>query len=130
LVGVPQAFLSNSFPQDLTPACGKQHGRNANLSDNISLPEYERRPPINDLLNFSVQCEIWGNTILDITFFKNFVSRDLLSLNLNKIDARLSSTSGAEPSQIDLGEFPITPRRSGCKGLFAKDTRSWPAMRT
>lgn len=105
LVGVPQAFLANPFPQGLTPAYGKQYGRNTNLGDNVILSEYERRPPISDRLNFSVQREIWGKTILDVTFFKNFVSRDLLSLNLNQMDPRLSYKYGAELSRTVTNPF-------------------------
>lgn len=105
LVGVPQASFANPFPQGLTPAYGKQYGRNTNLGDNITLSEYERRPPISDRLNFSLQREIWGRTVLDFTFFKNFVSRDLLSLNLNQMDPRLSYKYGADLSRTVANPF-------------------------
>ncbi|MFN0103148.1 MAG: carboxypeptidase regulatory-like domain-containing protein, partial [Bryobacteraceae bacterium] len=105
LTGVPQAFLSNPFPQGLTPVYGKQYGRYTNLGDNITLSEYQRRPPISDRINFSVQREIWGKTILDVTFFKNFVSRDLLTLNLNQMDPRLSYKYGAELSRTVANPF-------------------------
>lgn len=105
LVGVPQAYLSNPFPQGLTPAYGKAYGRNTNLGDNITLSEYERRPPVSDRINFSLQREIWGKTVLDVTYFKNFVSRDLLSLNLNLMDPRLSYKYGAELSRTVANPF-------------------------
>ncbi|BDC50543.1 hypothetical protein F183_A28590 [Bryobacterales bacterium F-183] len=105
LVGVPQAFLSDPFPQGLTPAYGKQYGRNTNLGDNITLSEYERRPPISDRINFSVQHEIFAKTVLDVTYFKNFVSRDLLSINLNQMDPRLSYKYGADLSRTVANPF-------------------------
>jgi len=96
LEGVPQAFLANPFPQGLTPAYGKAYGRYTNLGDNITISEYERRPPISDRISLSVQREIWGGAVLDVMYFKNFVSRDLLSVNLNLMDPRLSYKYGVE----------------------------------
>jgi hypothetical protein len=120
LAGVPQAFLSNPFPQGLTPAYGKAYGRNTNLGDNITISQYERRPPVSDRINISVQREIWGKTILDVTYFKNFVSRDLMSVNLNMMDPRLSFRYGAELSRSvpnpflnygSVGDLPGALRR-------------------
>jgi hypothetical protein len=96
LEGVPQAFFSNPFPQGLTPAYGKSYGRYTNLGDNITIPKYQRRPPISDRISVIVQREIWGRTIAEVTYFWNFVSRDLLSINLNQMDPRLSYQYKAE----------------------------------
>lgn len=95
LQGVPQAFLSNPFPQGLTPVSGKAFGRYSNLGDNITIDEYERRPAISDRFNFTLQREIWGRTLLDVTYLINFVSRNQLNLNLNQIDPRLVNKYGA-----------------------------------
>jgi hypothetical protein len=105
LEGVPQAFLSNPFPQGVTPAYGKSYGRNTNLGDNITIAEYERRPPISDRINLSFQREIWGRTVVDVTYFKNWVSRDLLTVNLNQMDPRLNYKYGAALSATVANPF-------------------------
>lgn len=105
LQGVPQAFLANPFPQGLTPAYGKKYGRNTNLGDNITLSEYQRRPPVSDRINISLQREVWGRTVVDFTYFKNFVSRDLLTLNLNMMDPRLSYKYGADLNRTVANPF-------------------------
>ena len=88
--GVPQAYLSNPFPQGLTLPYGKSYGRYSSLGDSITIDEYERRPPISDRINLSVQRQIWARTIVDVTYLMNFTSRDLLNVNLNMADPRLA----------------------------------------
>lgn len=105
LEGIPQAYLANPFPQGVTPAYGKAYGRYTNLGDNITISEYKRRPPISDRINLSFQREVWGKTVVDITYFKNWVSRDLLSLNLNQMDPRLSYKYGADLSKTVPNPF-------------------------
>ena len=105
LEGVPQAFLANPFPQGLTPVYGKAYGRYTNLGDNITISEYDRRPPISDRISVSVQREIIAQTILDVTYFKNFVSRDLLNVNLNQIDPRLTHKYGVELTKTVANPF-------------------------
>lgn len=105
LEGVPQAFLSNPFPQGLTPAYGKSYGRYTNLGDNITISKYQRRPPISDRLNFTLQREIWWRTVAELTYFVNFVSRDLLSVNLNMMDPRLSYKYGVELNRTVANPF-------------------------
>ncbi len=105
LEGVPQAYFDNPFPQGLTPAYGKSYGRYTNLGDNITISKYQRRPPISDRINFSVQRELWKKTVLDFTYFKNFVSRDLLSINLNQMDPRLSYKYGVELTRTVANPF-------------------------
>lgn len=103
--GVPQAYLSDPFPQGLTPVYGKTYGRYTNLGDNITIDEYDRRPPISDRINLSIQREIWGRTVLDVTYLLNFTSRGLLDVNLNLMDPRLSYTYGAELSRTVANPF-------------------------
>jgi hypothetical protein len=105
LEGVPQAFLTNPFPQGLTPAYGKSYGRYTNLGDNITISKYQRRPPISDRLSLVFQREIWGRTVAEVTYFKNFVSRDLLSVNLNLADPRLTYKYGAELTKTVANPF-------------------------
>ncbi len=105
LEGVPQAFLANPFPQGLTPAYGKSYGRYTNLGDNITIPKYQRRPPISDRISAVFQREIWGRTVAELTYFHNFVSRDLLSVGLNLMDPRLTYKYGAELSKTVANPF-------------------------
>jgi hypothetical protein len=93
--GVPQAYLANPFPQGLTPAYGKSYGRYTNLGDNITIDEYERRPPISDRVNLSLQREFPGRTVVDVTYLYNFTDRNLVDVNLNLMDPRLGFRYGA-----------------------------------
>jgi hypothetical protein len=90
LSGIPQAFLENPFPQGLTPAYGKSYGRYTQLGDAITIDKYEQRPPISDRINFSVQRELPGSIVLDVTYILNWVSRDQWTKQLNLMDPRLT----------------------------------------
>jgi hypothetical protein len=93
--GVPQATLSNPFPQGLTPAYGKRYGTYTGLGDNVRWDEYESRPAISDRFSFSVQREVWARTIVDASYLMNFVSRDGYQKNFNLMDPRLSFKYGS-----------------------------------
>ena len=95
LAGIPQAFLSNPFPQGLTPAYGKSYGRYTQLGDPVTIDKNEQKPPISDRINLSVQRELPGKIIADVTYFMNFVSRDQWTQQLNMMDPRLSYKYGA-----------------------------------
>ncbi|NWG13740.1 MAG: hypothetical protein HXY20_09415, partial [Acidobacteria bacterium] len=105
LTGVPQAFLSNPFPQGLTPAYGKSYGRYTNLGDAVTISEYERRPPVSDRISLNAQREIWGRTVVDVNYLMNYVSHDLLNVSLNLMDPRLSYTYKAELSKTVANPF-------------------------
>jgi hypothetical protein len=92
--GVPVAFLSNPFPQGLTPAYGKSYGRYTNLGDAVTIDEYEQRTPVSDRFNVSVQRELPGRIVADATYFINFISHDYYNQNLNLMDPRLRYTLG------------------------------------
>jgi len=103
--GVPQAFLSDPFPQGLTPAYGKSYGRYTALGDTITIDEYERRPPISDRINLTLQREIWGRTVVDVTYLMNFVSRNMLTVDLNLADPRLTYKYGVELTKTVANPF-------------------------
>jgi hypothetical protein len=103
--GRPQAFFSDPFPQGLTQAYGKSYGRYTNLGDNISLAKYERRPPISDRVNLSLQRGFWGGVVLDGEYLLNLVSQDMLNVNLNMADPRLTYKYGAELSKQVANPF-------------------------
>ncbi len=94
--GIPRAYLANPFPLGLNPITGKQYGRYTNLGSAVSIDEYQQRPPISDRINVSVQRELPGRFIADVTYFTNFVSRDQFSQNLNLADPRLNYKYKAE----------------------------------
>ncbi len=103
--GVPQATLSNPFPQGLTPTTGKRYGTYTGLGDNVRWDEYEQRPSISDRFSFSLQREVWARTILDASYLMNFISRDGYTKNLNMMDPRLSFKYGAQLSQAVTNPF-------------------------
>jgi len=103
--GVPQARLSNPFPQGLTPAYGKRYGTYTGLGDNVRWDEYQQRPAISDRMSFSVQREVWGRTILDASYLINLISRDGYTKNLNMMDPRLSFQYAAQLSQAVPNPF-------------------------
>jgi hypothetical protein len=94
--GRPQAFFSEPFPQGTTPAYGNSYGRYTNLGDTITIPEYERRPAVSDRISLSLQREVWGKTVVDVSYLLNLVKQDLQTVNLNMADPRLSRTYQAE----------------------------------
>lgn len=103
--GVPQAYLSNPFPQGLTPAYGQQYGTYTNLGDAITIDEYEQRTPISDRINVSIQRELPYKVVVDATVLVNFISHDQYSENLNLADPRLSYAYGAETTRSVANPF-------------------------
>jgi len=95
LSGIPQAFLANPFPQGLTPAYGKSFGRYTQLGDPITIDQYHQRPPISDRINFSIQRELPGRIVLDVTYLMNYVTRDQWTKQVNLMDPRLTYKYGA-----------------------------------
>ena len=92
LNGIPGAYLSNPFPQGLTPAYGKTYGRYTNLGDAVTIDQYVYQPPVSDRINVSVQRQLPGRIVADVTYFINFLHDDQYSKNLNQQDPRLKYT--------------------------------------
>jgi hypothetical protein len=105
LTGIPQASFANPFPQGLTPAYGKSYGRYTLLGDAVTMDKYEQKPPISDRLTVSVQSELPGRIIADVTFFINFVSHDQWTKQLNLADPRLSYKYGADLAKTVANPF-------------------------
>jgi hypothetical protein len=103
--GIPAAYLSNPFPQGLTPAYGKQYGTYTNLGDAVTIDEYDQRTPISDRINLSVQRELPGRMVVDATVMVNFISHDQYSENLNLADPRLSYIYQAESTRSVANPF-------------------------
>jgi hypothetical protein len=105
LNGVPQAFFADPFPQGLTPAYGKQYGTYTNLGDAVTIDQYEQRTPISDRISVSVQRQLPGRIVADVTYFVNFISHDYYSKNLNQADPRLAYTYGAATTKSVANPF-------------------------
>ncbi|MDO8834038.1 MAG: TonB-dependent receptor, partial [Vicinamibacterales bacterium] len=103
--GIPQVYLNNPFPQGLTPAYGKSYGRYSSLGDNITIDQYERRPPVSDRVNFSLQRELLARTVMELTYLVNFSSRNPLNINVNMVDPRLSTQYGVELTRTVANPF-------------------------
>jgi len=86
--GIPQQTLRDPFPANnpVIEPYGQAYGRYTGLGGAVSLDEYELRPQINDRFNLSFQKEIWGNTIVDFSYFYNWGSRVPYDVNLNMMD--------------------------------------------
>jgi hypothetical protein len=76
-------------------AYGKTYGRYTQLGDAITIDQYQQRPPISDRLNFSIQRELPGRVIVDVTYILNYVTRDQWTKQVNLMDPRLTYKYGA-----------------------------------
>jgi hypothetical protein len=92
---VPLVRFSNPFPQGLIDAYGKERGRYTQLGDSIIIDEHQQKPPISDRINLSLQRELPGRIVADVTYLINFVSRDQWPQQLNIVDPRLFYQYGA-----------------------------------
>jgi hypothetical protein len=94
LLGVPQQRLSNPFPGGLVPVTGKTFGAYTNLGGVGNWYQQDFTPGVNDRFNISVQHQLPGRILADITFFMN-VGRDLpYFYNLNQVDPRIGYAVG------------------------------------
>jgi Carboxypeptidase regulatory-like domain len=96
LQGVPQQRLNNPFPNGLVPVSGKTFGKYTNLGGPANWYQQESTPGVNDRFNISLQRQLPGRIVADITFFMN-VGRDLpYTFNWNQIDPRIGYKYGNE----------------------------------
>ncbi len=110
--GVPQMTLSNPFPSTnpITPATGKSLGANTGLGDSISFTNPNRPLQHSDRYNFSVQRELPGGIVADLTYFLNFTNQlcgtyCYTSANLDMMDPRLSYQYGNALNQVVANPF-------------------------
>lgn len=94
LEGVPQASLSNPFPANknpLIPPRGKDFGPYLGLGGSNLLWFYQnQKRPTNDRLSLSIQRQVPGQIIVDVTAFVNFGHDYPYTRNLNMVDPRLN----------------------------------------
>ncbi|MCW5982897.1 MAG: TonB-dependent receptor [Bryobacteraceae bacterium] len=115
LLGVPQGRLSDPFPGGLTPVTGKTLGRytNMGLGSNVPANWYQQdfRPGVNDRFNVSVQRELPGRIVADITFFANVGRDHPYNWDLNQVDPRIGySVGNAVNASVPNPFFNLLPR--------------------
>lgn len=98
LEGIPGGRLSDPFPADsnpLIPVVGKSLGRYTNLAGSVAWDFQDLKTQTNDRFNFSVQRQMPGDIVLDVTFFMNLGSNlpYTKELNLLNPDLRYSHKS-------------------------------------
>src|SRR5262249_36779373 len=94
LLGLPQQRLSNPFPGGLVPVSGKQYGRYTNLGTATTWYQQDFTPGVNDRFNVSVQRQLPGRVLADVTFFTNVGRSHPYSWDLNQIDPRIGYRVG------------------------------------
>jgi hypothetical protein len=74
LEGVPQSALRDPYPANsnpLIPPVGKSRGRYTNLGGDTTWFYQDYHGGVNDRINFSVQRQLPGRVVLDVTYFLN-----------------------------------------------------------
>jgi hypothetical protein len=94
LLGVPQQSLSNPFPGGLVPVTGKTFGTYTNLGGTANWYQQDFTPGVNDRFNVSLQQQLPGRILADITFFMNIGKHLPYTYNLNQIDPRIGYSVG------------------------------------
>jgi hypothetical protein len=105
LQGIPQQSLSNPFPGGLVAVSGKSFGRYTNLGGPTTWYQQDFNPAVNDRFNVSLQRQLPGKVLADITFFMN-VGRDApYTYDLNAIDPRIGFAVGNQVNQRVANPF-------------------------
>lgn len=97
LQGVPQATLSNPFPQGVVPPTGNSLGRYTELGDTSGGAIFfdpNFNPGVNDRINVSVQRQLPAELLLDATFFANLSHNLPYSQDVNLADPRIAFDNG------------------------------------
>ncbi len=92
--GVPQQGLNNPFPGGLVPVRGKEFGRYTALGDSATWYKQNFKAGVNDRINISVQRQLPGKILADITFFMNLGRSAPYSFDLNQVDPRIGFAVG------------------------------------
>ena len=94
LLGVPQQLIGNPFPGGLVPVTGKTAGTYTNLGGLANWYQQDLKPTVNDRINVSVQRQLPGRILADITFFMNIGRALPYAYNLNQVDPRFGYQNG------------------------------------
>lgn len=93
LQGVPQALLSDPFPNNanpLVPPLGTRLGRYSELGSTAAsiIQKQNLTNSYNDRFNFSIQRQIFSQIVVDFTYFLSFGFNQRYVKQLNNIDPR------------------------------------------
>jgi hypothetical protein len=94
LQGVPQQRISNPFPGGLVPVSGKNLGRYTNLGTATTWYQQDFRPGVNDRINVTLQKQIPGRMLADITYFMNIGRDHPYTWDVNQVDPRIGFAVG------------------------------------
>jgi hypothetical protein len=90
--GVPQMDLSNPFPSTnpVRPSNDKSLGIYTMLGDSLTVPAAARLRSNSDRFNISVQRQLPGSIVLDVTYFVNRTSQLFeTDYNVNQVDPQI-----------------------------------------
>ncbi|MCW5982545.1 MAG: TonB-dependent receptor [Bryobacteraceae bacterium] len=93
--GVPQMSMDNPFPASnpVAPAYGKSLGMYTMLGESIFYFDPNRRRSNSDRVNVSVQRQLPGSMVLDVTYFLNRTGQLFHNdYNINQVDPRIAYT--------------------------------------
>jgi hypothetical protein len=93
--GVPQMQLSNPFPASnpVAPAYERSLGIYTMLGNSITYFDPDRRRSHSDRFNVSVQRQLPGSIVLDVTYFRNRTSQVFQTdYNINQVDPMIGYT--------------------------------------
>ena len=105
LLGVPQQVLSDPFPGGLVPVTGKTFGRYTNLGGPTTWYDQNFTPGVNDRYNVSVQRQLPGRILADITFFMNIGRSQPYNYDRNQVDPRIGYEKGNAINQSVANPF-------------------------
>lgn len=94
LLGIPQVNFANPFPGGLVPVSGKSLGRYTNLGTAANWYTQNFDPGVNDRFNISLQRQLPGRILADVTFFMNYGRKLPYTYNWNQVDPRIGYQMG------------------------------------
>jgi hypothetical protein len=103
--GVPQQRFSDPYPGGLVEIVGKRLGRYTNLGGSTTYYQQNFRNGVNDRMNLSLQRELPGRVVADITYFVNLGRNHPYTRNINQIDPRIGYQNGTRVTQSVLNPF-------------------------
>ncbi len=94
LQGIVQQSFSNPYPGGLVPVSGKRFGRYTNLGGSGTWYQQNFTPGVNDRINVSLQRQLPGKILADITFFTNLGRSQPYNYDVNQVDPRIGIRVG------------------------------------
>jgi hypothetical protein len=105
LQGVPQQRFSDPYPGGLVPVTGKSLGRYTNLGGSATWYDQDFNPAVNDRMNISLQRQLPGKILADITFFMNVGRNAPYTYDRNQVDPRIGYRVGNAITQPVANPF-------------------------